>query len=69
MIAIRDQHGVGMFYLAAELIEAIMEDRGNTCEIRTTTGRIYNSIESKDDLAERVNKLKLELLAKAMKER
>ena len=55
MIEIRDRRGDSTFYLAVDLIEAIFEREGNMSEIRTTTGRLYTSIESKDSIAEKVN--------------
>ncbi len=55
MISLRPRAGGDTFYLNVGLIEAIIERQGNTSEIRLTNGRIYSSIESPEQLANRVS--------------
>lgn len=54
MISLRI-HGGDTFYLNVDLIESIIERQGNTSEIRLTNGKIYSSIESPEQLANRVS--------------
>jgi len=54
MISLRI-HGGDIFYLNVDLIESIIERQGNTSEIRLTNGKIYSSIESPEQLANRVS--------------
>ena len=54
MISLRI-HGGDTFYLNSDLIESIIERQGNTSEIRLTSGKIYSSIESPEQLANRVS--------------
>ena len=54
MISLR-VHGGDTFYLNVDLIESIIERQGNTSEIRLTNGKIYSSIESPEQLANRVS--------------
>ena len=55
MISLRPRAGGDTFYLNVDLIESIIERQGNTSEIRLTNGKIYSSIESPEQLANRVS--------------
>ena len=59
MISLRPRAGGGAFYLNVGLIEAIIEREGNTSEIRLTNGKIYTSIESPEQLANRVTRAQM----------
>lgn len=54
MIKIKPLNGEEPFYLNAELIESITQCQGNTSQIRLTNGRVYFSIESPEQLANRI---------------
>ncbi len=58
MISLRIRGG-DTFYLNVDLIESIIEREGNTSEIRLTNGKIYSSIESPDQLANRVTRAQM----------
>jgi hypothetical protein len=54
MIEIKMRNG-DSFFIQVALIESILEREGNTSEIVTTTGNRYNSIWSKEKIAEKIN--------------
>ena len=55
MIALKTRVAGDTFYLNVSLIETIIEREGNTSEIRLTNGNIYTSIESPQQVANRVS--------------
>lgn len=58
MISLRIRGG-DPYYLNVDLIESIIEREGNTSEIRLTNGKIYTSIESPEQLANRVTRAQM----------
>ena len=55
MIRVRARNGGDPYHLNVNMIESIIEREGNTSEIRLTNGRVYSSIESPDQLSNRVS--------------
>lgn len=58
MISLRVRGG-DTYYLNVDLIESIIEREGNTSEIRLTNGKVYSSIESPEQLANRVTRAQM----------
>ena len=55
MLSLKTRVGGDTFYLNVDLIESIIEREGNTSEIRLTNGKVYSSIESPQQIANRVS--------------
>lgn len=44
------------FYINADMVESVIERQGYTSEIKLTNGHVYSSIESPEEISERISR-------------